>query len=282
MNKVVTQQHSLHFSFTAHASLWSKKGRRGNKVSAVPLQVRVSLCVPPALLPRVPQDSRQWGQTSVTKHLYACAKGQNETERERASNALPLFLSLSFYEWAPLPPHQQGYRCRRMGRAHLISCFNKPFLTEPLPGSLLKPWCTLIICIKHKRLQLIDPCSLSIWGHSDIVWAADLSRFFTCSTPCSAWIFSTLRLLFTHKPQSLYWSVEKPLFILVASCYQWDWSLWGGIGAGWRREQWQEGRTYWKALSGSARLLWWEVECQEGKEELGSDVMHKHTNKAFT
>lgn len=95
MNKVVTQQHSLHFSFTAHASLWSKKGRRGNKVSAVPLQVRVSLCVPPALLPRVPQDSRQWGQTSVTKHLYACAKGKNETERERASNALPLFLSLS-------------------------------------------------------------------------------------------------------------------------------------------------------------------------------------------
>lgn len=84
-----------------------------------------------------------------------------------------------------------------MGRAHLISCFNKPFLTEPLPGSLLKPWCTLTICIKHKRLQLIDPCSLSIWGHSDIVWAADLSRFFTCSTPCSAWIFSTLRLLFT-------------------------------------------------------------------------------------
>lgn len=191
-------------------------------------------------------------------------------------------LFFSFYEWAPLPPHQQGYRCRRMGRAHLISCFNKPFLTEPLPGSLLKPWCTLTICIKHKRLQLIDPCSLSIWGHSDIVWAADLSRFFTCSTPCSAWIFSTLRLLFTHKPQSLYWSVEKPLFILVASCYQWDWSLWGGIGAGWRREQWQEGRTYWKALSGSARLLWREVECQEGKEELGSDVMHKHTNKAFT
>lgn len=93
-----------------------------------------------------------------------------------------LLLSLSFYEWVPLPPQQQGSRCRRMGSAHLISCFNKLYLTEPLPGSLLKPCCTLI-CIKHKRLQLIDPCSLSIWGHSDIVWAAALSRFFTCHSP---------------------------------------------------------------------------------------------------